>query len=385
MDREESVTGESLDVLAQQLDRVLAARPVDPVAAAAALERAVAACRSDPIAADRWHESELLDELVDVYEQMGRTDDAIAAMRSAIAAGWRGRPDGRCRIAELLMRAGRVAEATPLWDQVKADTPHDVWLYNNAGLEYADVGDDATALTWLTDGLELALATGDPERLVDQLRNLRGAALSRLDRSVDRLQERATQFLATPTRTAHRFAAPPSTPLPPDGRPAAVTAPSPFRRPRATDQEVPLHEIEPADEAADEAGASRRIRTLALAWFPADQYSAALRRWPELTTEGAAKAAVDHAAYSQVLERTLRDYAEAGPTRLAISPIRIPDYLAWCTGRGADPAAPATRANYAADLARQGRSIGWPPARNQSCWCGSGRKYKQCCGRAATR
>jgi tetratricopeptide (TPR) repeat protein len=229
------VTGESIDALAQELDRVLGARPQDPAAVAVVLERAVAACRSDPAAADRWHEPELWDELVDVYEQLGRTDDAIAAMRSAIAAGWRGRPDGRCRIAELLMRAGRLAEATPLWDQVRADTPDDVWLYNNAGPEYADVGDDATALTWLTDGLELALATGDPEQLVDQLHDLRGAALSRLGRPADRLQDRAKAFLDVPVRTGHRFAAPPSTALLSDGR----AAPSPFRRPRSTDQECP--------------------------------------------------------------------------------------------------------------------------------------------------
>ena len=375
------MTGESVDALAQELDRVLAARPQDPAAAAVVLERAVAACRSDPAAADRWHEPELWDELVDVYEQLGRTDDAIAAMRSAIAAGWRGRPDGRCRIAELLMRAGRVDEARPLWDQVRADTPDDVWLYNNAGLEYAVVGDDATALTWLTDGLALALATGDPERLVDQLHDLRGAALSRLGRPADRLQERATQFLAKPTPTGHRFAAPPSSALPSDGGPAPATAPSPFQRPRTTVEQVPRQEIEPGDEA----GAGWRIRTLALAWFPADQYPAALRRWPELTTEGAAKDAADHSAYNRALEGTLRGYAEAGLARLAISPIRIPDYLAWCTGRGTDPAAPATRANYAADLARQGGAITWPPPRNQPCWCGSGRKSKQCCGRAATR
>ena len=60
-----SVTGESLDVLAEELDQVLAGRPQDP-AAVAVLERTVAACRSDPAAADRWHEPELLDELVDV-------------------------------------------------------------------------------------------------------------------------------------------------------------------------------------------------------------------------------------------------------------------------------------------------------------------------------
>jgi hypothetical protein len=156
---------------------------------------------------------------------------------------------------------------------------------------------------------------------------------------------------------------------------------SPFRRPPTTVEQAPRQEVEPADGS----GVGRRIRTLALAWFPADQHPAALRRWPELTAEGAAKDAIDHAAYNQALERTLRDYAQAGLPRLAIAPIRIPDYLAWCHDRGADPATPATRANYAADLARQGGAVGWPPARNQPCWCGTGRKYKLCCGRAATR
>ena len=44
-------------------------------------------------------------------------------------------PDGRCRIAELLMRDGRVEQATEIWEQVRADTPDDVYLYDNAGLE----------------------------------------------------------------------------------------------------------------------------------------------------------------------------------------------------------------------------------------------------------
>ena len=264
------MTRESIKALAGDLDRVLAQRPVDLVAAAAVLERAIAACRSDPAAADQFHEPELWDELVDVYERLGRTDDAISAMRSAIAVGWRGRPDGRCRIAELLMRAGRVAETAPLWEQVRADTPDDVWLYNNAGLEYAAVGDDVTALTWLTDGLHLALATGDPERLVDQLRDLRGAALARLGRPADDLQDRATQFLAGPAPTAHRLAGRPPTNLP-GGRPSTAAALSPFRRPDTTVNPVPRPEVEPGDGPVT----GRRMLMLALAWFPADQYQQA--------------------------------------------------------------------------------------------------------------
>ena len=133
-----------------------------------------------------------------------------------------------------------------------------------------------------------------------------------------------------------------------------------------------------------EAAAPGSPRLLAFAWFPADEYPEALRRWPELTTEGPAKGTVDHAAYSRALERTLRGYADAGATRLAVAPIRVPVFLTWCADRDQDPAAPATRAAYVADVARRNAGVvAWPPARNQPCWCGSGRKYKQCCGRAA--
>ncbi len=68
-------------------------------------------------------------------------------------------------------------------------------MYNNAGLEYADAGDHRTALDWLTDGLRLALRTSDPERLVDQLVDLRQASLDSLGQPADALQEQAMMFL----------------------------------------------------------------------------------------------------------------------------------------------------------------------------------------------
>jgi hypothetical protein len=48
--------------------------------------------------------------------------------------------------------------------------------------------------------------------------------------------------------------------------------------------------------------------------------------------------------------------------------------------RGLDPATDTARASYAVDLARRGLGIDYPPERNAPCWCGSGRKYKKCCG-----
>jgi hypothetical protein len=38
------------------------------------------------------------------------------------------------------------------------------------------------------------------------------------------------------------------------------------------------------------------------------------------------------------------------------------------------------RAAYAALLVQRGEGVPWPPTRNDPCWCGSGRKYKSCCG-----
>src|SRR5664279_4181428 len=90
--------------LDRELATVLGARPRDPAACTDVLERAAFACRTDPIAAETWVEAELLDELVDCYEALGRVDEAITVMRRALQVGWAGQPDGRCRIAELLIR-----------------------------------------------------------------------------------------------------------------------------------------------------------------------------------------------------------------------------------------------------------------------------------------
>jgi len=65
----------------------------------------------------------------------------------------------------------------------------------------------------------------------------------------------------------------------------------------------------------------------------------------------------------------------------SIAPILLEDYLAWCDERGEDPG--QARASYAADRLADGDVLAWPPGRNEPCWCGSGRKYKRCCGMAA--
>jgi tetratricopeptide (TPR) repeat protein len=132
----------------------------------------VRTCGADSDAAEVLDLAELYFELAMEYEALGRCEDALAAADAAVDAGFQSEPDPRCLRAEILMRAGRVAEAQPIWAAVLTDRPDDVWLYNNAGLEYAHAGDHETALGWLTEGLRLALRTSDPARLVDQLADL---------------------------------------------------------------------------------------------------------------------------------------------------------------------------------------------------------------------
>jgi uncharacterized protein YecA (UPF0149 family) len=67
----------------------------------------------------------------------------------------------------------------------------------------------------------------------------------------------------------------------------------------------------------------------------------------------------------------------------AVAPIVVEDFVAWCAEHEEDPE--EARASYAVHLTTDGEVIAWPPGRNEPCWCGSGRKYKKCCGPAPAR
>jgi tetratricopeptide (TPR) repeat protein len=350
-----------LEHLVDDLAAAGAARPRNAAAYAAALERALAALDAEPAATELFERAELLDELASEYETLGRIEDALAAADAAVAAGSRSAPDPRCRRAEILMRAGRVAEAEPIWAAVRVDTPDDVWLYNNAGLEYAAAGDDETSLRWLTDGLRLALDSGDPERLVDQLADLRRASLEALQQAEDDLQKEAAAFL-----DAERQAK--------AARRAAVATPTlgASPPPRPIPGTLPPRSGQPTQARAE----------IAWAWLPADEYEKAVQAWPDMA-EGVIDAPtgrITHAEYCRELQRRLSDAADSGLIRNKIAPLRVDAFSAWCAANDREPGSDV-RAAYAADMARlrDPSLISWPPKRNEPCWCGSGRKYKKCC------
>ncbi len=70
-----------------------------------------------------------------------------------------------------------------------------MWLYNAAGLSYNVVGDHELAVTWLGEGLELAMRTEAPEGIAAQLSDVRRRSLQALGRGRDDLEHRVDNFV----------------------------------------------------------------------------------------------------------------------------------------------------------------------------------------------
>ena len=112
-----------------------------------------------------------------------------------------------------------------------------------------------------------------------------------------------------------------------------------------------------------------------LAWFGPDQHAAALARWPSLGEDLA-----DPTAYNARFEGHLRELHSETGRRPSIAPLDVDELTEWAARAGLDPDTGSARSRFAAELARTGRALAWPPGRNDPCWCRSGRKYKRCCG-----
>jgi tetratricopeptide (TPR) repeat protein len=270
----------------------------------------------------------------------------------AIEVGWDSIPDPRSDIAEFHLRAGREEQAAAIWAELKASDPEDVWLYNAAGLSYNEVGQHELAVAWLGEGIELAMRTDDPEGIINQLSDVRRHSLQAVGRELDDIEERVDPFMAEwsseerarKRRLARLIEA------------GNFTLPAPDRDPE------------------------REELVVSLAWFPSGEYEEAIRRWPSLAEDWAD---VAHGDYCVRLDGNIKWMRSQGMPIRAVAPIIVEDFVAWCAEHDEDPE--EARASYAVHLTTEGEVIAWPPGRNEPCWCGSGRKYKKCCGPAPAR
>jgi hypothetical protein len=290
---------------------------------------------------------EVLDEIHRHHRAALRFDDAIAAKRRAIAAGYRSTPDPEADIAEIYVAQGRLGDAAMLFKELRLRDPDDVWLFNSAAWAYEDV-DPATSLQWALAGVDKAFETGDPDRVIGQLRDSAERAWDKLGIAPDAaLIDRIEQFIT-------------------DGKPKPI--------------ERPTWLAEASQSGARERQATEQTASgvpAATAWFPATEWPAAIERWPDLLEAMPA----DHQEYCRKIEARLKSFHSAAPGQARhVAPINVDELAAFSADRGHDPPTALDRAVFAAQVFLSGHALAWPPRRNERCWCGSGRKYKLCCG-----
>ena len=295
----------------------------------------------DPETAD-WEVTDMLEAIGLSLAAAGKYDKSIATFERAIELDWGVVPDGRCEIARVLLEAGRHDEADALWRELWAADPEEQWTLNAGGLSYHEADRDEEAVKWLGEGLRLALADDDPLQIVDQMSDARRLSLKRLGREPDSLEHEVETF-------------------------------------RVRKDIGGTIRVEAARALDRRLGVPSRSTSLQVTWLREEDDREARRRWPMW----AAGLAVDEpfADRAARMERSLRKRRAGGDGPIVVVTLDFEHFVRWCEESGYDPADRRSRGTYMhADERRAISEQRWPPGRNEPCWCGSGRKYKRCCG-----
>jgi tetratricopeptide (TPR) repeat protein len=278
-----------------------------------------------------------LDELAYAYEKLGRFDEAIDAMRQAVAAGWKGElddhPSAQALIADLLLRAGRDQEADEAWLQAEREDPRNPWVHAAAGDAYTRVGLHRKALPWQTKGLQLALAAGEDEgELAWLLTGERGETMDILGLTPDELQLRAEELIERQEQQDREY-----------------------------EQDFLRKLSQPRAIAPEQA-------YIGVAWFPPNQYQRALQTWPSFAEDYQHG---PYAAYCARLEVLLRDLRAQGVKRLALTPSTTAIQNSPTPERATPPS-----------WSRTTSPTRGPRNETSPAGAGANAKYKRCCLRA---
>ncbi|WP_150252428.1 SEC-C metal-binding domain-containing protein [Nocardiopsis deserti] len=130
----------------------------------------------------------------------------------------------------------------------------------------------------------------------------------------------------------------------------------------------------------EEEGPGREVETL----YSREAFDAARARG--LLSGEAAEHDAD--AYYRAAERSLRERDREHPgTPRSVVLHGVEEVAEFAERSGQDPVSSDTALDWVElELsADDPRLRSWPPGRNEPCWCGSGRKYKKCCGSPSNR
>ncbi|MDA2812235.1 SEC-C domain-containing protein [Nocardiopsis sp. RSe5-2] len=136
-----------------------------------------------------------------------------------------------------------------------------------------------------------------------------------------------------------------------------------------------------ADEYDADGEGHRVPQEVGTLYWPKEQFGPLLKARPEL----AEQIGTDHAEYTANFEKMLSLLSAQGVQRLSVGRGDVAEFVRFLEERGISQADENVIADYGAELQRTGENTAWPPGRNNPCWCGSGRKYKKCCGNPAAR
>jgi tetratricopeptide (TPR) repeat protein len=265
-------------------------------------------------------EVEVLESRIDTLEQTGQYDEAIEVLgRLQELTG----EDQRWHVAWMHVLAGRRGDADAIWAALERDHPGDPTVSFLAGSAHAEAGEAAVAAELFARSLELALHSGADGETLRQI-----------------VAERTTALADA-------------------GLPA-----------------------EPIDEAARlalaRAAAQGSDTPVATPYFPAAEFTRAIEAWPAFAQDWAQDG---HEAYALELDRRMRAVAPHAPRHPVVVPLTVERVSALAEANEFDAEAAEARARAAYEVAQEGGALTWPPGRNDPCWCGSGKKYKKCCGR----
>ena len=290
-------------------------------------------CEDD---ARRWPEERAtaLFEAAAAWRRAGDDARAEERLRELLAEGGE---DGRLRqvrAAELAEDRGDLAGAQALLDDLRAQRPLWSMACHMAAEQLEHRGRMQESLHWFN----LAVSRCDPDEIDRALAGEHGRASALVILWGRRRVRQALGYPADALDTG--------TPEPP-GR----------RFPSSADV-LDSDGVVPGQNA----------RTL---FWQRGEVEAAHDRWPDLveTADG----------YYRDLEERFAEYAARG-VRLTLVPATADGMAAYADDVGRPLEDETTRHDYMLARAEEGVAVAWPPPRNGPCWCGSGRKYKKCCG-----
>jgi tetratricopeptide (TPR) repeat protein len=263
---------------------------------------------------------EALEARIDTLETTGRYDEAIEVLAELEQLTGQ---DQRWHVAWMHVLAGRRGDADAIWAALEREHPADPTVPFLAGSAHAEADEPAVAAELLAQALELALRGGADGETLRQIVGARTEALDGAGLAPGDIDERARLALA---------------------RAAAAGADTPVTTP----------------------------------FFVREAFDAALDAWPDFAGDWREEG---HAAYALELDRRMRAIAPGAPRHPVVVPLTVDVVQERSAANGLDPDTAEARARAAYELAMEGGAVTWPPGRNDPCWCGSGSKYKKCCGR----